>query len=48
MATIYEVQVVSHWVNYTPKELEKILNEALKEKERKKGNEIVIEVKKRK
>lgn len=44
MATIYKIEIVSHWVNYTKEDLQKILEEALKEKERKKGNEITIEV----
>jgi hypothetical protein len=44
MATIYKIEIVSHWVNYTKEDLQKILEDALKEKERKKGNEITIEV----
>jgi len=48
MATIYKVEIVSHWVNYTKEDLQKILDEALKEKERKKGNAITIEVTERK
>lgn len=44
MATIYKVEVVSHWTNYSEEELEKILIEALKEKNRKKGNQITVKV----
>lgn len=44
MATIYKIELVSHWANYTKEQLKKILEEALKEKERNKGNEITIEV----
>lgn len=44
MATVYKVEVVSHWLNYSTKELEKILTEAVKKIEREKGNEIQINV----
>lgn len=44
MATIYKVEVVSHWTNYTKEELEKILTEAVEKVERKKGNYIQIRV----
>lgn len=44
MATVYKVEVTSHWINYTKEDLEKILSEAIKEKERQKGNEIDITV----
>jgi|15BtaG_2_1085339.scaffolds.fasta_scaffold10277_7 hypothetical protein len=29
MATVYKVEVVSHWINYTPKEIEKVIKEAI-------------------
>ncbi len=45
MATIYKVEVVSHWTNYTIEQLQKILEDAVKQKERDKGNTITIEVK---
>jgi hypothetical protein len=48
MATIYKVEVVSHWINYTKEELEKILNEAIKKQIEVEGNEITIEVQERK
>jgi hypothetical protein len=44
MATIYNIELVSHWFNYTKEDLQKILEEALKEKEREKGNVVTIEV----
>ena len=44
MATIYQIEVVSHWVNYDEETLKKKLEEALKEK----GNEITVEIKDRK
>ena len=44
MATIYKVEVVSHWISYSKEELEKILTEAVKKIERKKGNDIQITV----
>ena len=48
MATIYKVEVVSHWINYTEEELERILNEAIKKQIEVEGNEITIEVQERK
>lgn len=46
MATIYKVEVVSHWLSYTEEELQKLLENAIKkDKQLKKyGNEITIEV----
>jgi len=44
MATIYDAKIISHWCSYTKKELEKLLEDAINEKERKKGNVIKIEV----
>jgi len=44
MATVYKVEVVSHWINYTEEELQKILEDAIKDKERDKGNTIQIKV----
>ena len=48
MATVYKVEIVSHWISYTKEELEKILSEVVKKIEREKGNEIQIRVGKRK
>lgn len=48
MATIYKVEIVSHWVNYTKEELERILKEAIKKQIEVEGNEITIEVQERK
>jgi hypothetical protein len=47
MATIYKVEVVSHWINYTEEELERILNEAIKKQIEVEGNEITIKVQER-
>ena len=44
MATIYKLELVSHWINYTEEELEKILNEMIQKNEKEKGNEIQIKV----
>jgi len=44
MATVYKVEVVSHWISYSKEELEKILTEALKKIEREKGNEMQFKV----
>ena len=48
MATIYKVEVVSHWINYTKEKLEEILTEAVNKLESEKGNEITITVEERK
>ena len=47
MATIYKVEVVSHWINYTKEQLEEILLQGIKAKEKDKGNEIQVRVKER-
>ena len=44
MATIYKVEIVSHWTSYTNYQLQKILEDAVKQKERDKGNLMTIEV----
>jgi hypothetical protein len=48
MTAVYKVEVVSHWINYSKEELEKVLTEAVKKIEREKGNEIQIRVEERK
>jgi len=46
MATIYKVKVVSDWINYTEQQLQKMLEDTIKDKEREKGNTIrIVEVK---
>ena len=47
MATVYKVKVVSHWISYTEEQLKEILEDAVKDKERKRGNVIQIEVEER-
>jgi hypothetical protein len=44
MATVYNVKVVSDWINYTESHLQEILINAINMKEREKGNTISIEV----
>lgn len=44
MATVYKVEVVSHWINYSQEDLENILTEAVKKIERENGNVIRFEV----
>jgi hypothetical protein len=44
MATIYKVEVVSFWSNYTKEQLEKILQDAINKIEKEKHNEIKITV----
>jgi len=48
MATIYKVEVVSHLISYSKEQLQKILEDAVKQKEREKGNTMTIEVTERK
>ena len=47
MATVYKVEVVSHWINYTKEELQKILQEAIKKQIEAEGNEITFDVQER-
>tara|TARA_R110000803_G_scaffold38322_3_gene82753 strand:- start:24 stop:170 length:147 start_codon:yes stop_codon:yes gene_type:complete len=44
MATIYKVEIVSHWSSYTKEQLQKILEDVIKQKERDKGNTMTIKV----
>ncbi len=44
MATVYKAEVVSHWINYSKEELERLLNEAIKKQIEAEGNEIQITV----
>ena len=46
MATIYKVEIVSHWTSYTKEQLQKLLENAIKKDEelKKFGNEVTIEV----
>lgn len=46
MATIYKVEIVSHWISYSEQDIKKMIEEALKPKERKKGNDIQVSVEK--
>ena len=48
MATIYKVEIVSHWTNYTKEQLQKILEDSVKQKEQDKGNTMTIKVTERK
>ena len=48
MATVYKVEVVSHWISYSNEELELILTDAVKKIESEKGNTIQIRVEERK
>ena len=46
MAAIYKIKLVSHWINYTEEQVKQMIEDAIKEKERDKGNEIQIKVEK--
>jgi hypothetical protein len=41
MAAVYKVEIVSHWINYTPKDLEEIIKKALNKEVR---NVVCVEV----
>ena len=44
MATLYKVEVVSHWISYSKEELELILTDAVNKIESEKGNTIKIKI----
>lgn len=44
MATIYNVEITSHWISYPIEDIQKIIEEALNKQERDKGNTISVEV----
>jgi hypothetical protein len=45
MATVYKVEVVSHWISYSKEELELILTDAVNKIESEKDNTIKIKIK---
>jgi len=47
MATVYKVEIVSDWINYPKEQIERIIQDALREIEKPKGNEIRVKVKTR-
>lgn len=47
MATVYKIELVSHWINYTEKQLEQIILDGIQTKEKEKGNEIQVRIKER-
>ena len=46
MATVYKVEIVSHWANYPKEKLQKLLEEAIKKDSElnKNGNEVTVKV----
>ena len=44
MATVYKVEVVSHWISYSKEELELILTDTVNKIESEKGNTIKIKI----
>lgn len=44
MATVYKIQVTSHWISYSEESIKNILEEAVKKIEREKGNTIQFNV----
>lgn len=49
MATVYKVEIVSHWANFSEEELQRLLEQATKQVKEftNNGNEITIKVKER-
>jgi hypothetical protein len=49
MATVYKIELVSHWANFTEAQLQVLLEQAIKQVKEftNNGNEITIEVKER-
>lgn len=48
MATVYNIELVSHWINYTKEELEILLKEVIEKQGNFNNNEITLTVKERK
>ncbi len=44
MATIYKIELVSHWLNYPPEEVKKIIEDAFKKAEDNPRSEITANV----
>lgn len=42
MATVYKIEIVSDWINYTEEELKRIILKAFEEEKEYKGNEVRI------
>ena len=42
MASVFEIKVVSHWVNFNPQDLEEIIEKAIKKEQEK--NEVSVDV----
>jgi hypothetical protein len=42
MAGVYEIKLVSHWVNFNPQDLEEIIEKAIKKEQEK--NEVEVHV----
>ena len=38
MAGVYEIKLVSHWVNFNPKDLERIIEKAIEKEEKERAN----------
>ena len=42
MATVYKIEIVSDWINYTEEELKRMIEKAFKEEKDYKGNEVRV------
>ena len=42
MATVYKLEITSHWINYHPEDMKKLIEQALYNED---GNEVTVEMK---
>ena len=42
MATVYKVEIVSDWINYTEEDLKRMIEKAFEDEEEYKGNEVRV------
>ena len=45
MATVYDVKIVSNWINYSEEDFKKLLEDAINKIEKEKGNSLQVEIK---
>ena len=47
MATVYDVKIVSNWINYSEEDFKKLLEDTINKIEKEKGNSVQVEIKSR-
>jgi len=45
MATVYKIELVSDWIAYSEKELEKLIKDTLIKNEKERGNTVTVKIK---